>query len=108
MIFGHLGHAVAGGIGQSVVEGIVRSVVIEGLKEWFDARPVQARDWLKKIQDDQKLANRLAAEEQLARTGQSRAQTVDVDTSKFARASTTDPERAELFIVEGESAGGSA
>jgi DNA gyrase subunit B len=95
-------------LNNAPVEGIVRSVVIEGLKEWFDARPGPARDWLKKIQDDQKLANRLAAEEQLARTGQQRQQTVDLDTSKFARASTTDPDRAELFVVEGESAGGSA
>jgi DNA gyrase subunit B len=95
-------------LNNAPVEGIVRSVAIEGLKEWFDARPGPARDWLKKIQDDQKLANRLAAEEQLARTGQQRQQTVDLDTSKFARASTTDPERAELFVVEGESAGGSA
>jgi DNA gyrase subunit B len=95
-------------LNNAPVEGIVRSVVIEGLKEWFDARPAQAREWLKKIQDDQKLANRLAAEEQLARTGQKRDQTVDVDTSKFARASTTDPDRAELFIVEGQSAGGNA
>src|SRR6267143_1788390 len=95
-------------LNNAPVEGIVRSVAIEGLKEWFEARPAQARDWLKKIQDDQKLANRLAAEESLARTGQGRTQTVDVDTSKFARASTTDPERAELFIVEGQSAGGNA
>src|SRR5215813_11751295 len=95
-------------LNNAPVEGIVRSIAIEGLKEWFDARPTQARDWLKKIQDDQKLANRLAAEEQLARTGQKRAETVDLDTSKFARASTTDPERAELFIVEGQSAGGNA
>src|SRR5438132_1410786 len=95
-------------LNNAPVEGIVRSVVIEGLKEWFDARPAQARDWLKKIQDDQKLANRLAAEEQLARTGQKRAETVDLDTSKFSRASTTDPDRAELFIVEGQSAGGNA
>jgi DNA gyrase subunit B len=95
-------------LNNAPVEGIVRSVVIEGLKEWFDAKPGQARDWLKKIQDDQKLANRLAAEEQLARTGQARSQTVDVDTSKFARASTSDVERAELFIVEGQSAGGNA
>jgi len=95
-------------LNNAPVEGIVRSVVIEGLKEWFDARPAQAKDWLKKIQDDQKLANRLAAEEQLARTGQKRTETVDLDTSKFARASTTDPDRAELFIVEGQSAGGNA
>jgi DNA gyrase subunit B len=95
-------------LNNAPVEGIVRSVVSEGLKEWFEARPAQARDWLKKIQDDQRLANRLAAEEQLARTGQKRAETVDLDTSKFARASSNDPERAELFIVEGESAGGSA
>jgi DNA gyrase subunit B len=95
-------------LNNAPVEGIVRSVVIEGLKEWFEARPAQAKDWLKKIQDDQRLANRLAAEEQLARTGQKREQTVDVDTSKFARASTTDADRAELFIVEGQSAGGNA
>jgi DNA gyrase subunit B len=95
-------------LNNAPVEGIVRSVVIEGLKEWFEARPAQAKDWLKKIQDDQKLANRLAAEEQLARTGQKRTETVDLDTSKFARASTTDPDRAELFIVEGQSAGGNA
>src|SRR5437868_4702567 len=95
-------------LNNAPVEGIVRSVVIEGLKEWFDARPGPARDWLKKIQDDQRLANRLAAEEQLARTGQKRAETVDLDTSKFARASTTDSDRAELFIVEGQSAGGNA
>ncbi len=95
-------------LNNAPVEGIVRSVVTEGLKEWFEARPAQARDWLKKIQDDQKLANRLAAEEQLARTGQKRAETVDLDTSKFARASTSDPDRAELFIVEGQSAGGNA
>jgi DNA gyrase subunit B len=95
-------------LNNAPVEGIVRSVVSEGLKEWFEARPNQARDWLKKIQDDQRLANRLAAEEQLARTGQNRSQMVDVDTSKFARASTTDADRAELFIVEGQSAGGNA
>src|SRR5438105_13237339 len=95
-------------LNNAPVEGIVRSVAIEGLKEWFEARPAQAKDWLKKIQDDQKLANRLAAEEQLARTGQKRAETVDLDTSKFARASTTDSDRAELFIVEGQSAGGNA
>src|SRR5215207_1295837 len=95
-------------LNNAPVEGIVRSIVSEGLKEWFEARPTQAKDWLKKIQDDQRLANRLAAEEQLARTGQKRAETVDLDTSKFARASVNDAERAELFIVEGESAGGSA
>src|SRR5919199_2123292 len=95
-------------LNNAPVEGIVRSVVMEGLKEWFDAKPEQAKSWLKKILDDQKLANRLAAEEQLARTGQKRTETVDVDTSKFARASTNDADRAELFLVEGESAGGSA
>lgn len=95
-------------LNNAPVEGIVRSVVIEGLKEWFEAKPAPARDWLKKIQDDQKIANRLVAEEQLARTGQKRQETVDLDTSKFARASTNDADRAELFIVEGTSAGGSA
>ena len=95
-------------LNNAPVEGIVRSVVIEGLKEWFEAKPGPAKDWLKKVSDDQKLANRLQAEEQLARTGQKRQETVDLDTSKFARASVNDPDRAELFIVEGESAGGSA
>src|SRR5260370_11924440 len=61
-------------LNNAPVEGIVRSVVIEGLKEWFDARPGPARDWLKKIQDDQRLANRRAAAEQLARTCQNTQQ----------------------------------
>ncbi len=95
-------------LNNAPVEGIVRSVVTEGLKEWFEAKPDPAKMWLRKILDDQKLANRLQAEEQLARTGQKRQETVDLDTSKFARASVNDPDRAELFIVEGESAGGSA
>src|SRR4030081_235130 len=95
-------------LNNAPVEGIVRSVVIEGLKEWFEARPGQARDWLKKIQDDQKLANRLAAEETLAQAGKGCTEALDVDPSKFARASTTDADRAELFIVEGQSAGGNA
>jgi DNA gyrase subunit B len=92
------------------VEGIVRSVVTEGLTEWFETSQSQAKEWLKKIHLAQKARNEAQMAEELARTGQKKgSELVDVSLSKkFAACNGNDPERNELFLVEGESAGGSA
>ena len=73
-------------LNNAPVEGIVRSVVIEGLKEWFEARPAQAQ---RLAQED---PGRSEAGQSPGRRGAARAdrarsatETVDVDTSKFAR-----------------------
>ncbi|GHO90808.1 DNA gyrase subunit B [Reticulibacter mediterranei] len=92
------------------VEGIVRSVVDEGLKDWFENNTSIGKEWLKKIQQMQKARNEAQLVEELARTGTKKnGELIDTSLSKkFLRCNSNDASRAELFLVEGDSAGGSA
>jgi DNA gyrase subunit B len=92
------------------VEGIVRSVVDEGLKDWFENNTSIGKEWLKKIQQMQKARNEAQLVEELARAGTKKnGELIDTSLSKkFLRCNSNDASRAELFIVEGDSAGGSA
>ncbi|HEY5004471.1 MAG TPA: toprim domain-containing protein [Ktedonobacteraceae bacterium] len=97
-------------LNNAPVEGMVRSIVDEGLKEWFENNPVAGKEWLKKILQMQKARNEAQLVEELARAGNKKnGELIDTTLSKkFLRCNTSDASRAELFIVEGDSAGGSA
>ena len=97
-------------LNNAPVEGIVRSIVDEGLKDWFEKNTAAGKEWLKKILQMQKARNEAQLVEELARTGNKKnGELIDTTLSKkFLKCNSNDPERAELFIVEGDSAGGSA
>jgi DNA gyrase subunit B len=97
-------------LNNAPVEGIVRSVVDEGLKDWFERNTGAGKDWLKKILQMQKARNEALLVEELARAGNKKnGELIDTTLSKkFLRCNNADPARAELFVVEGDSAGGSA
>src|SRR5207245_2263052 len=76
----------------------------------FERNTGAGKDWLKKILQMQKARNEALLVEELARAGNKKnGELIDTTLSKkFLRCNTTDPARVELFIVEGDSAGGSA
>ena len=97
-------------LNNAPIEGIVRSVVDEGLKDWFESNVAAGKEWLKKILQMQKARNEAQLVEELARAGTKKnGELIDTTLSKkFLRCNSADPIRSELFIVEGDSAGGSA
>jgi DNA gyrase subunit B len=93
-------------LGNSEVKGVVEAVVGDGLKEFFEETPAvsrlviekclaacRAREAARKARD---LARRKTALEGSSLPG------------KLADCSNTDPDSSEIYLVEGDSAGGSA
>ena len=88
------------------VQGVVQTVVKEGLDTYFEEHPSETRKIIGKVllAAQARLAAR-AAKEAVLRKGALEGATLP---GKLADCQSTNPEASEIYIVEGDSAGGSA
>ena len=95
-----------GKLGNSEIQPIVQTVIKEGLDIYFEENPGEARKILEKVYLAAKarLAAK-AAKEAILRKGALEGSTLP---GKLADCQEKDPSVSELYIVEGDSAGGSA
>jgi DNA gyrase subunit B len=92
-------------LGNAEVAGIVQAIVNEGLGEFFDENPKVAQKIVLKCVNAAIARIEARKAREIVRKG---ALEVGSLPGKLADCSEKDPDRCELYIVEGDSAGGSA
>lgn len=93
-------------LGNSSIRGIVESMVAEGLGEYFEENPLVATTIVEKAAEAMRA--REAARKAKELTRRKNALSSGGLPGKLADCSDNDPAKCEIYIVEGESAGGSA
>ncbi len=93
-------------LGNSETAGIVESLLNDSLSDFFEKNPTQAKKIVNKSIDAAKAREAAKKARDLTR----RKSALDIGSlpGKLADCQEKDPDKCELFIVEGESAGGSA
>ena len=93
-------------LGNTEAKSFVQKVTGEFLGDWFERNPSQARDVIRKAQ--QAAAARLAARKAREQTRRKGLLESGGMPGKLKDCQSKDPSISEIFIVEGDSAGGSA
>ncbi|MGO3775352.1 MAG: DNA topoisomerase (ATP-hydrolyzing) subunit B, partial [Corynebacterium casei] len=93
-------------LGNSEIKGFVQRAVNEHLNDWFDANPAEAKAIVNKAVASSQA--RVAARKARELVRRKSATDLGGLPGKLADCRTKDPKISELYIVEGDSAGGSA
>jgi len=93
-------------LGNTEAKSFVQRVANDRLRDWFDRNPGEAKDVINKA--SQAARARIAARQ--ARDLTRRKSLLDTTSlpGKLADCQSTDPDKSEIYVVEGDSAGGSA
>ena len=93
-------------LGNTEAKSFVQKAVNDHLRDWFDRNPGEAKDIINKA--SQAARARIAARQARDLTRRKSAMESNGLPGKLADCQSTDPEKSEIYVVEGDSAGGSA
>ena len=93
-------------LGNSEVKGIVDNIISDGLKEFFEEHPSEAKAIITKTISASRA--RQAARRARELTRRKNALEISSLPGKLADCSEKNPDQTEIYLVEGDSAGGSA
>ncbi|MGH3232349.1 MAG: DNA topoisomerase (ATP-hydrolyzing) subunit B [Streptosporangiaceae bacterium] len=93
-------------LGNTEAKSFVQKAVNDHLRDWFDRNPGEAKDIINKA--SQAARARIAARQARDLTRRKSAMESNGLPGKLADCQSTDPAKSEIYVVEGDSAGGSA
>jgi DNA gyrase subunit B len=93
-------------LGNTEAKSFVQKVTNDKLRDWFDRNPGEAKGIVDKAQ--QAARARVAARQARDLTRRKSAMETNGLPGKLADCQSTDPSKSEIYVVEGDSAGGSA
>jgi DNA gyrase subunit B len=93
-------------LGNTEAKSFVQKVTNDHLRDWFDRNPGEAKGIIDKAQ--QAARARIAARQARDLTRRKSAMETNGLPGKLADCQSTDPSKSEIYVVEGDSAGGSA